>query len=249
MNFLSIPKRKTGNRVCGITSVIDLGIPLGVLQSILEDYSPYIDFAKIGIGTAYVTPRLQEKINLYKAYHVKPFFGGTFFEKCYHQNKLKEYVQTLNEFEIEWIEISTGTLDIPLEERLQLISMLKSDFHCLAEVGSKDNSFDMPVDDWKQEIKLLLEAGSTYCITEGRDSGTSGIYEKNGEIKSNLIHELIKDIDVNKIIFEAPTPRHHMFFINEFGANVNLGNIKLTDVLALEAERCGLRSETFFMEG
>lgn len=47
MNFLSIPKRKTGNRVCGITSVIDLGIPLGVLQSILEDYSPYIDFAKI----------------------------------------------------------------------------------------------------------------------------------------------------------------------------------------------------------
>lgn len=40
-----------------------------------------------------------------------------------------------------------------------------------------------------------------------------------------------------------------MFFINEFGANVNLGNIKLTDVLALEAERCGLRSETFFMEG
>lgn len=122
---------------------------------------------------------------MYKAYHVKPFFGGTFFEKCYHQNKLKEYVQTLNEFEIEWIEISTGTLDIPLEERLQLISMLKNDFHCLAEVGSKDNSFDMPVDDWKQEIKLLLEAGSTYCITEGRDSGTSGIYEKM--VRSNPI--------------------------------------------------------------
>jgi phosphosulfolactate synthase len=39
-----------------------------------------------------------------------------------------------------------------------------------------------------------------------------------------------------------------MFFINQIGANVNLGNVKPEDVLILEAERCGLRSETFFLE-
>ena len=39
-----------------------------------------------------------------------------------------------------------------------------------------------------------------------------------------------------------------MYFIKEIGPNVNLGNVKLEDVLVLEAQRCGLRSETFYME-
>lgn len=248
MDFLAIPQRTTGNREYGITSVIDLGVPIRQLQAILEDYSKFIDFAKIGVGTAYITPRLQEKIELYKSYHIKPLFGGTFFEKCYHQNKLDQYIQTLKKYRIDWIEISTGTLEIPLEDRLKLISKLKEEFSCFAEVGSKDSTKDLSITDWKQEMKLLLEAGATYCITEGRDSGTSGIYNKNGEVKSNLIHALTKDFNVNQLIFEAPTAKHQMFFINHIGPNVNLGNIKLSDVLTLEAERCGLRSETFFME-
>ena len=53
----------------------------------------------------------------------------------------------------------------------------------------------------------FLEAGCDYVITEGRDSGTSGIYEKCGNIKSDLIHELLKGIDHNKIIFEAPSAK------------------------------------------
>lgn len=106
----------------------------------------------------------------------------------------------------------------------------------------------MAVSQWKNEMKQLLEAGCQYVITEGRDSGTAGIYEKNGNIKCNLINELVKDIDSRKIIFEAPTPKNQMYFIKEIGANVNLGNVKIHDVLVLEAQRCGLRSETFYLE-
>lgn len=248
MNFLNLPSRTSGNRKFGITSVIDLGVPTGQLESILDDYSEFIDFAKLGIGTAYITPKLKEKIELYKEYNIKPYFGGTFFEKCYMQNKIPEYVQMLHELNIEWIEISTGTITIPLEERLEMVNTLKNEFRVFAEVGSKDCSIIVDVHEWKQEMKYLLEAGSDYCITEGRDSGTSGIYEKDGQVKTDLIEDLVSDIDVNKIIFEAPTPEQHMFFINLFGANVNLANIKVSDALVLEAERCGLRSETFFME-
>lgn len=95
---------------------------------------------------------------------------------------------------------------------------------------------------------LFLDAGCEYVITEGRDSGTAGIYGKNGDIRDDLIHELIKDIDYKRIIFEAPTSKHQMYFIKQLGANVNLGNVKIQDVLVLEAQRCGLRSETFYME-
>ncbi|MEH7118685.1 phosphosulfolactate synthase [Neobacillus vireti] len=248
MNFLTLPERTIGNRTYGLTSVIDFGTPLGELKNILSDYGELIDIAKIGIGSAYVTPNLREKVNLYKEHQIKPYCGGTLFEKCYYQNKIPEYLVYLSNLGIEWLEISNGTLDIPLHERLELISQIKADFHVIAEVGSKDANNEMPITEWKQEMELLLNAGCDYVITEGRDSGTSGIYEKCGAVKSNLVQELMKDLDARKIIFEAPSAKHQMYFIKEIGPNVNLGNVKLNDVLVLESQRRGLRSETFFLE-
>lgn len=248
MDFLHLPKRTEKKRQFGLTSVADFGIPLEQLKSILNNYGQFIDFAKIGIGTAYTEPNIQEKINLYKEHEIHAYFGGTLFEKSYYQNKLDDYIKILKKLGIDWIEISTGTIDIPLSYRLELIHQWKENFNCLAEVGSKDPEKPMSINEWKLEIKLLLEAGCKYVITEGRDSGTSGIYDKNGHVHSQLIDELIADINPEKIIFEAPTAKQQMYFINAVGPNVNLGNIKLQDALILETERLGLRSETFFME-
>lgn len=248
MSFLTIPERTSGIRTYGLTSVIDAGTPMGELKNILADYGSIIDIAKIGIGSAYVTPKLRDKIQLYREYDIRSYCGGTLFEKCFFQKKIPEYLLFLQDLGIDWIEISNGTLDIPIEERLRLISQLKNDFHVIAEVGSKDPNQEMSISGWKEEISAFLEAGCEYVITEGRDSGTSGIYEKCGDLKSDLIQELIKDIDSKKIIFEAPSAKHQMYFIKEIGPNVNLGNVKIRDVLILEAQRCGLRSETFFLE-
>jgi phosphosulfolactate synthase len=248
MEFLHLPRRTTGNRTYGLTSIADFGTPIGRLKHILDDYSHIIDIAKIGIGSAYITPNLQEKVNLYKQYQIKPYFGGTLFEKCYYQNKIPEYLEYLSNLGIKYLEISNGTIDIPLQERLNLVAKARKNFHVIAEVGSKDTTQEMSISKWKEEIQLFLEAGCEYVITEGRDSGTSGIYEKSGQIKSDLICELINEIDSKKIIFEAPNAKYQMFFINQVGPNVNLGNIKLDDVLALEAQRNGLRSETFYLE-
>ncbi|MBS4220674.1 phosphosulfolactate synthase [Bacillus sp. FJAT-49711] len=247
MDFLQLPERTSKPRKYGLTSIIDLGTPYDELKSILMDYSPFIDVAKIGIGSAYITPNVKKKIDLYKEFQIKPYCGGTFFEKCYFQNKISEYLNYLKQLGIDYIEISTGTLDIPIQERLNLISRLVDDFHVIAEVGSKDINNQIPISEWKEEIELLLNAGCKYVITEGRDSGTAGIYDKNGNIKTNLIADILQDIDQQKIIFEAPTPKQQMYFINEIGPNVNLGNVKLSDVLVLEAQRLGLRCETFFM--
>lgn len=248
MDFLDLPERTSGNRKHGLTSVVDLGMPYGELKHLLDEHGDFIDIAKLGMGTAYVTPNLKRKIELFQSYNIIPYCGGTLFEKCYVQNKIPEYLTFLQSLGIDWIEVSTGTLDIPIEERLQMVHQFKKDFHVLAEVGSKDATKEMPASDWMEEIQLLLEAGCDYVITEGRDSATSGIYEKNGTVKDNLIKELLENIDSRKIIFEAPTHEHQMYFINEVGPNVNLGNVKMDDVLILETQRHGLRYETFNME-
>jgi phosphosulfolactate synthase len=248
MDFLDLPFRTNGERDYGITSIADFGMPLGQLRHVLEDFHHFIDIAKIGIGCGYITPNIQEKINVYKEYKIKPYFGGTLFEKCYYQNKLTEYVSYLKKLGIEWIEVSNGTHDIPLETRISLIKILTKDFNVMGEVGSKDTEKEIADSDWADEIKLLLDAGCRYVITEGRDSGTAGIYSSDGLVKTDLIEEMSKKIDLRKVIFEAPTPKNQMFFINLFGANVNLGNVRLQDALVLEAQRRGLRSETFYLE-
>ncbi|WP_428911427.1 phosphosulfolactate synthase [Niallia sp. Krafla_26] len=248
MDFLTLPKRTNGERQYGLTSIIDLGISIGELGNILRDYHSLIDIAKIGIGSAYVTPNLKEKIQLYKEYGIKTYCGGTLFEKAYSQNKVDEYLTCIDSLGVQWVEVSNGTFPISLEDRCEMILKIKRNFHVLAEVGSKDSEEDMSLLDWKNEINQLFAVGSAYVITEGRDSGTSGIYQKNGNVRENLISELVNDLDVNRIIFEAPTPKQQMYFINEIGANVNLGNVKIHDVLQLESQRRGLRSETFYLE-
>lgn len=247
-SMLNIPRRTEKPRKTGITAVNDTRLSSGELENILKDYHPFIDVAKLGVGVAYVIPNLKEKIRLYKEANVDVYFGGTLFEKFYYQNKLDEYLSFLKDNDIDIIEVSTGTIEIPIAERCELVAKLKSDFRVLSEVGSKDKETIMPPSTWISEINQLFQAGAEYVITEGRDSGTAGIYRPSGELRTGLVADIIKETDPDRLIFEAPATKLQMYFINAVGANVNLGNVNPLDLAILEAQRCGLRSETFFLE-
>jgi len=51
-------------------------------------------------------------------------------------------------------------------------------------------------------------------------------------------------IVILRILFKSI--RKEAWFIKNFGANVNLGNIAPNEIIALETLRCGLRGDTFF---
>jgi phosphosulfolactate synthase len=248
VDLIDLPKRTQKPRQYGITAIIDLGVTVAELQNILKDYHDYIDIAKFGIGSAYITPNLTEKLKVYREFGITICFGGTLFEKFYHQKKIEVYLEYLKRYQVEMIEISTGAIDIPIEERLDLVKKLKNDFVVASEVGCKDVDRIMPPSQWISEIEALLKAGSRYVITEGRESGTAGLFRSSGEIRTGLVADIIKAVDPKKLIFEAPTAKSQMYFINLLGPNVNLGNIPLNNLLVLEAQRCGLRYETFFMK-
>jgi phosphosulfolactate synthase len=46
------------------------------------------------------------------------------------------------------------------------------------------------------------------------------------------------------VIFEAPRKAQQAWLIRRLGAGVNLGNVPLDEVLALETLRLGLRADT-----
>jgi phosphosulfolactate synthase len=244
---LDLPERTKKPRQHGLTAIHEVGCPIGELRYILSDFHEILDIAKLGVGAAYITPKLGEKVALYREFQVECYFGGTLFEKFYYQSKIDDYAAYLKDMDVKWVEISTGTVDISLTDRARLIERFNKDFHVLSEVGSKDEQTVMPPSEWMREIKTLLDAGARYVITEGRNSGTAGVYRASGEIRTGLVADIISHLDVNRIIFEAPKPEHQMYFIKNVGPNVNLGNVPPRDLLQLEAQRCGLRFETFFV--
>jgi phosphosulfolactate synthase len=81
-------------------------------------------------------------------------------------------------------------------------------------------------------------------ITEGREGGTAGIYRPTGEMRTGLVDEIVHEVEVGELIFEAPTKSSQAWFVKQFGPNVNLGNIPPEEVIPLETLRLGLRGDT-----
>lgn len=246
MNLLQLPHRTEKPRQHGLTAIADLGLTVPELRNVLEAYAPLVDIAKFGIGSAYLTPGIDEKIAIYREHGVISYFGGALFEKFYQQKKVPAYLKYLRAHNIEWIEISNGAIEFPLEKRVSLIKEICGEFKVIAEVGCKETDFVMPASQWVAELSTALEAGSSYVITEGRDAATAGILRESGEVSDDLLGDILKFIDPKRTIFEAPTSKTQMFFINLVGANVNLGNVAPHDLLILESQRQSLRYETFF---
>jgi phosphosulfolactate synthase len=98
---------------------------------------------------------------------------------------------------------------------------------------------------WVEWIKAELEAGAWKVITEGREGGTAGIYRPTGEMRTGLVDEIVHEVDVNDLLFEAPTKASQAWFVKQFGPGVNLGNIPPEEVIPLETLRLGLRADTF----
>jgi phosphosulfolactate synthase len=226
----------------GLTHVLDKGLGPRAWEDVLETSGLYIDIVKLGWGTAYVTQNLRQKLEILKE---KPVvIGGTFFEVVYVKGKVDEYKRWLTDLGLTHVEISDGTVQMPREEKLELIADLARDFTVLSEVGSKDSEVNFAPYLWVQWIKEELEAGAWKVITEARESGTAGIFRPSGEMRTGLIDEIVNEVEVSDLIFEAPTKGSQAWFVKEFGPTVNLGNIPPDEVIPLETLRLGLRGDT-----
>ena len=249
---LTLPLRNEKPRDCGITILIDNGIPLNFFKDTMNSAAPYIDFVKFGWGTSVVSRHLEEKIDHLRQNGIAFFFGGTLFEKFASQGKTDRYVQYCRRFACEYVEISNGTLPLSNPEKCHYIAEFSKEFKVLSEVGSKDTAksiADTPAL-WLESISQDLEAGAYKVMTEARESGTSGICNGDGEIREEMFAAILDSgIPRDAFIFEAPNKQLQAFFIQQLGPDANLANIPFSDALALETLRLGLRSDTFFIGG
>ena len=147
---------------------------------------------------------------------------------------------------MEYAEVSDGSIELDHDEKCAYINRLSKHVTVLSEVGSKDENKMLAPYKWIELMKKEIEAGSYKVIAEARESGTVGIYRPSGQAHVMLINKIIKNVKPENIIWEAPKKPQQVYFIKQFGANVNLGNIAENEVIPLECLRIGLRGDTFF---
>jgi phosphosulfolactate synthase len=243
-DLLDLPDRSEKPRQRGITHVLDRGLSVDEVDGLIEVAGDSVDIVKLGWGTSVVTGNLQAKLERYHAHGIPVVFGGTLTELALAQGRLDQLVARLHELGLEHIEISDGTITIPHEQKLELITRLKDEFTVLSEVGSKDDTRIMAPYRWVELIQKELEAGAWKVIAEARESGNVGIFRHDGEVRMGLIDEIAHGVEPDQVLFEAPRKDQQVWFVRRFGADVNLGNIPPEDVLSLETIRLGLRSDT-----
>jgi phosphosulfolactate synthase len=242
--FLDVPARSPKPRTQGLTHVIDKGLNLRDIEGLFDTAGDYVDVVKLGWGTSYVTRNLEKKIALYRSLETPVVCGGTLFEAVIGRDKLDEYRAWLEHNRFSHVEVSDGTIDLPRERKLELIEELAKDFVVMSEVGSKDSEVVYAPYQWVEWMREELEAGAWKVITEARETGTAGVFRPTGEIRTGLIDEIVHEIALGDIIFEAPTKASQAWFVRRFGPEVNLGNIPPEEVIPLETLRLGLRADT-----
>jgi len=247
MNYTltQLPEREAKPREKGYTMAMDKGLSIREVEDFIEVAGEYVDIVKLGWSTSYVVPNLQGKLDAYKAAGIPVYFGGTLFEAFVIRNQFEEYRRILDKYDLQFAEVSDGSIELNHDEKCNYIRTLTSQVTVLSEVGSKDDTKIIPPYKWIGLMQAELDAGAWKVIGEAREGGNVGLFRSTGEVRSGLVEEILTKIPFEKIIWEAPQKEQQVWFVKLLGANVNLGNISPSEVVPLETIRLGLRGDTF----
>jgi phosphosulfolactate synthase len=240
-----IPYRTLKPRDYGFTMAMDKGLSTREAEDFLSVASNYVDIVKLGWATSFVTPNLDEKLQVFREANIPVYFGGTLFEAFIIRNKFDEYRRILDKYKMEFAEVSDGSIELPHDKKCEYIRQLATQVTVLSEVGSKDADKIIPPYKWIALMKAEMEAGAWKVIGEAREGGNVGLFRSTGEVRSGLVEEILTQIPFEKIIWEAPQKSQQVWFIKLLGTNVNLGNIAPNEIIPLETIRLGLRGDTF----
>ncbi len=242
--------RSTQPRRHGLTMVIDTGLGIGATVDGIEMAGRWIDHWKLSFGTSVFVaePLLRRKLSMIAEAGILTFPGGTLFEAAIVRHHCRVYMSSVREMGFTAVEVSDGTIDLPTDRRRRVIECARdAGLTVITEVGKKDPTHQPSPAQLAEQACLDLEWGSSWVVVEGRESGTGvGVFDAAGTIDLGAVDVIARAMgDAHgSLVWEAPLKDQQTALIKRFGINVNLGNIDLARVLALEALRSGLRFET-----
>lgn len=250
-DYLTLPAtRSTAKpRATGLTMMIDMGLPPAFLADHLRVTGPYVDLAKIFVGSArlYDEAVFREKAAIYADNGIKLFIGGQFVEYVVHAHGIPEvprFMAEVRRLGVDAIEVSDNCVPLADDERRQLVRMgVDAGLEVHGEVGSKNEKADPA--DLVRQAKVCLDAGCDVVLFEAAE------LVAEGAVNEAAIECIRSTIEPEKIMIELPGPwiRHvtlndvfemKKYVIRTFGTDANIGNVTPDQVINLEALRCDI---------
>ena len=242
--FLKLPARCTKPRSRGITHVLDSGLTPDATRAFLEQSGHLVDIVKVGWGISYIDPTMSMRVSICAQHGCPVSLGGTLLEVAALQDRVSELRDWALSIGVSHVEVSNGLRALPDSRKHALVKELAADFVVLAETGAKEGNYPPTPAEWAEEMSRDLDAGASWVVAEGRESGTVGLYHADQGVREDLVSAILARIPQDKVIFEAPRKSQQAWFVRQLGADVNLGNIAPASVLSLETLRLGLRADT-----
>jgi len=215
----------------------------------VEAVAQYIDIAKIGWGIPFImeSSAVREWVDCWKSMGVSVSNGGTLLEYCITKGKQDKCIRTLAGEGFGTLEISEGLIEISRAEKKAMIELARSlGMRIHLEVGKKDSRNQLSLNSTIDRLHAALDMDIDMAIVEGRESGKGvAIYDESGNIKWDWVDAIMSEFGLKKIMFEAPLEVQQTSLIIRLGKDVNLGNIAVSSVAALETQRQSLRGDTF----
>jgi len=249
--FVPVDARRTQAkpRRTGMSMVIDDGLPLAYVESVLEIAAPCIDLMKIKTGTARLYPRevLMRKLRLYQSKAIKPFIGGQFHEYVFAmmgEAALPAFYEEALALGFTTIEISDNTVPLTDRQRFDQISgAVKAGLEVFGEVGSKETMSNPAL--LIDQARICLDAGSSLVLVEAAELVDDGV------VRQATLDIIKKNLPMDRIMIELPGPwiagvrscdieAMKKIVFAEFGPDVNLANIDVKTIFDTEAQRVGL---------
>ena len=182
-----------------LNHILDVGTPFVIFEAYVSSYHEFIDFIKFGWGSALIDPEFESKKEICERFGIKPLLGGTFFEYMIHHHSFADFVKKIEQYGLQCVELSRGTIDIDDSVYASYIKQLSSDYYVMSEVGRKssDPSQALAPSQWLAHCELSSDAGASLVILESRESGRSGYVSTGGDVNAVMLC----------LLYTSPSPR------------------------------------------
>ncbi|UKS30734.1 phosphosulfolactate synthase [Paenibacillus sp. HWE-109] len=241
-------QRQAKPRTLGQTMVMDKGLGMYAFQDLLNTSSSHLDMIKLGFGTSPLYPQdlLKSKINLAKERGICIYPGGTFLEVAITQHAVDSFFDMIIALGFNGVEISNGTIEIERKLRNELILRgMEEGLEVITEYGKKGWGSTIELEELIETVMIDTEHGAKLVTIEARESGIGvGIFDQAGKCKDEELQNVLSSVNGQQLLWEAPLKSQQVHLISMLGPDIHLGNISPDELIALEALRRGLRSDT-----
>jgi phosphosulfolactate synthase len=193
----------------------------------------------------------RSKIQAAREAGVPTVAGGGPFETAVAQRALPAYLDLCAEVGLSRIECGEGFTDPSLAPAEIVRQAGERGLEVEFELGEKHGG--RFTNEQTEELIATgtswLEAGAVRLVVEARESAQDvGLFTAPGEFDPAQAERIADAFGLATVLFEAPNKASQFAMIDHFGPEVQLGNVRLEEVLRVEIYRRGLHSDAFGRE-